>query len=356
MLIKRGKKWSIIVYRDGKQKWISTGLESRQDAELMARSMEYVKNGNKERFLKIVDAVFGENNISNEARLDRLLMDYPAIAKSLRVKVSTETQRKRLNAIGRLAKWVEENAKGVLFAREITVPIAWRFVESINATANTQRKVSGELSAVWESLMKRGLADENPWKVAKPQKDASQQKHGRAFTMDEVRSILDACNYDWQRHCVMIGLYTGLRLGDIFRLRWEHINLENGEISHFKPSKTARHDVEVYLPLHPSLNAYLARFRKFSGNVINASCDADRFGEYYFSKILKKAGLESDDKTKISFHCLRHTFATMLASTGATEQERMSLGGWTNAKTASIYNHDKERNRIIIDALPSIVL
>lgn len=353
MIARKGNKYYIVVWKNGKRKWIATGLESKADAELLERSMALIKTGEKAKFAKIINAIYGDDEDA-KADLQTLIDDYPAMATAIGVKVSAETMRKRRNAIGRLAKWVENSCTGVHGVADITVPIAWRFIESIQATACTQRKIAGELSAVWECCLKKGVASSNPWKVAKPQKDESQQKHGRAFSMEEVKAILEACDADWQKLAVAIALYTGLRLGDIFNLSWDNISFRDGCIKAFKPSKTARHDIEVRLPLHPSLKAFLAPYKRISGKIVKATCTADRFGELYFSKILAKAGIVANEKEKISFHCLRHTFATMLASAGATEQERMSLGGWTSAKTASIYNHDDERNKILIERLPQL--
>lgn len=353
MVTKKHNKWYIVKWVDGKRKWIATGKESRAEAEMLERSLSIIKDGQKEKFLKVVSALFTDAPSFERVKLDSLITEYPPLARVLGVRVSNETMRKRKNAIGRLAEWHLSVRESVAYADEITVPLAWRFIESLTgATVNTQRKVAGELSAVWDALQKRGLVTENPWKVAKPQKDSSIQKHGRAFTMDEIKRVLDACPHEWQQHTVMIGLYTGLRLSDIFALKWESISFPDACISHFKPSKTARHNIGVNLPLHPALLAYLGRFRRSCGLIVNAPCTADRFGEYYFSKILTSAGIEGDEKTKVSFHCLRHTFATMLANAGATEQERMRLGGWSNAKTAQIYNHDMERERALIDSLP----
>lgn len=356
MITKKGHKYYIVKWIDGKRKWIATGKDNRAEAEMLERAMTLVKDGRKDKFLKVVNALYGDEASIERMRLDMLIAEYPPLAKSQGVKIASETMRKRLNAIGRLAQWIDDATQSVVFADEVSIPLAWRFVESMTSTANTRRKVTGELSAVWDALQKRGLVSENPWKTAKPQKDASTQKHGRAFTMEEVKRILDACPDDWQRHAVMIGLYTGLRISDIFALKWEHIDFTNARISHFKPSKTARHGIEVDLPLHPSLIAYLSRYRASRGVIVNATCSADRFGEYYFTKILTQAGIKGDLKTKVSFHCLRHTFATALANAGATEQERMSLGGWSNAKTAQIYNHNDARERALIDALPPILI
>jgi integrase len=355
MVTRKGNKWYIVKWVNGKRKWISTGKDNRAEAELLEQSMSLMKDGKIAKFYKIITAIYGEEESPERITLESLIVEYPVMAKSLGIKIADETMRKRKNAVGRLSVWCNDNTESIKYADELTVPLAWKFIESMTgANVNTQRKVAGELSAVWEALQKRGLVLDNPWRSAKPQKDSSLQKHGRAFTMEEVKNILAACCEDWQRHTVMIGLYTGLRLGDVFRLKWENIDFEGSMIRRFKPSKTARHDIEVCLPLHHSLSSYLSRFRASHGNIVNAPCSANRFGEIYFTKIIAKAGLIAGEKVKLSYHCLRHTFATMLASTGATEQERMRLGGWSSAKTAEIYNHDDSRARIIVDSLPSI--
>lgn len=355
MVTRKGNKWYIVKWVDGKRKWIATGKNNRAEAEMLEQAMSIAKDGQFAKFYKIVTAIYGEERSIERITIEKLLVEYPVMAKSLGVNIVKETMRKRKNAIGRLSVWCDENTESVKYADDLTVPIAWRFIESMTgANVNTQRKVAGELSAVWDALQKRGLVSDNPWKTAKPQKDSSLQKHGRAFTLEEVRNILDACSEDWQRLTVMIGLYTGLRLGDIFNLRWENIDFDNKLIRALKPSKTARHGIEVRLPLHDALKGFLAPFRASYGNIVNAPCVASRFGEIYFSKILIKAGIVEDEQTKLSFHCLRHTFATMLANAGATEQERMELGGWSSASTAQIYNHDERRARFIVDSLPKI--
>lgn len=356
MLTKRYKKWYIVKQVNGKKKWIATGKEDRNEAEMLERAMNLIKDGQKDKFVKLVAALYDDAPALDRIAMPDLMEEYPRIAKALGVRVSNETMRKRRNALGRLAAWCKAHTKGVAFADDVTIPIAWRFIDAVGdkATAGTQRKVAGELSTVWESLLKRGLVTDNPWKSAKPQKDASTERHGRAFTFDEIRAILGACAYDWQRHAVVIGLYTGLRLGDIFSLRWENIDFEEGVIRRFKPSKTAKHDIEVCIPLHDSLKAYLTPLRASEGRIVEATCSSDHFGEYYFTSIIERAGILADKRTKLSFHCLRHTFATLLAQSGATEQERMRLGGWTSAATAQIYNHDDSKDRKIIASLPSL--
>jgi hypothetical protein len=63
----------------------------------------------------------------------------------------------------------------------------------------------------------------------------------RAFTLDEVRKILvqcDAAGGEW-RGLVMVGLYSGQRLGDVANLTWSQVDLVNGRIS-FVTAKTGK--------------------------------------------------------------------------------------------------------------------
>ena len=61
-----------------------------------------------------------------------------------------------------------------------------------------------------------------------------------------------------------------------------------------------------------------------------------------FALILQNAKIKPNG-AKLSFHCLRHTFRTELAKAGVSEEVAMRLGGWTEEKTAAIYNHDLEQ-------------
>ena len=56
----------------------------------------------------------------------------------------------------------------------------------------------------------------------------------------------------------------------------------------------------------------------------------------------------------VTFHSLRHTFATMLRNAGADKGEQMFLGGWTNVATANRYDHDLTKSAKIVEGLPSV--
>jgi integrase len=89
--------------------------------------------------------------------------------------------------------------------------------------AERQELVQRNVAAKVETLSQRGQAKR------------------RAFTLDEVRKLLRQCDQaggEW-RGLVLTGLYSGQRLGDVARLTWSQVDLNQGRIS-FVTSKTAK--------------------------------------------------------------------------------------------------------------------
>jgi integrase len=48
--------------------------------------------------------------------------------------------------------------------------------------------------------------------------------------MEELKKILKVANEEWQG-MVLVGLYTGLRLGDIANLTWANIDMQNQQLT-----------------------------------------------------------------------------------------------------------------------------
>jgi len=131
-------------------------------------------------------------------------------------------------------------------------------------------------------------------------------------------------------------LYTGLRLGDALRLRWEDINLYSGFIlvrgNRTKGGKTfgiplnqkAREVLEKKLTKEKNIRKEDKVFKHSDGHFRRA-----------FKKALEKAGLP---KT-IRVHDLRHTFASWLAMSGVPIQQIQVLMGHSQINMTLRYAH-----------------
>ena len=283
--------------------------------------------------------------------LSRLEAYYNEAAEATGYKVGETTARMRRGAMLRLAAWAKR--AGVRTVEEVTAEAAGAFLEAIGATAKTRRNVAGELSSVWRVLASRSMAEGNPWRAVKPAPAPGQAKHGRAFTPAEVEAILRACEAvpngeDW-RDMTQVALHTGLRLTDVLRLSGEMVDWEARELR-LTPTKTRRHGIAVRLPLHPVVEEV---FRRRGDGLLftSAAVECKSHHRQPFADILKSAGIVAKPGEKLTFHCLRHTFATRLAEAGVPEDVRMQLCGHTVVETARIYNHDTYQARLAVLAL-----
>ncbi|HNX52314.1 MAG TPA: tyrosine-type recombinase/integrase [Pontiellaceae bacterium] len=191
----------------------------------------------------------------------------------------------------------------------------------------------------------------NPFSMVQ-RADQSGSGHGRAFTRGEEAALLAVCReigteWHWYEASVL-ARYTGLRLIDIASLKREDIH---GDRIELVPSKTERHEIKVTIPLHPKAKAALdhlpARGFLFEKLAHHYATTKKRTG---YTDLIRSAKIEPKGAV-LSFHCWRHTFRTRLAEAGVAQDVAMKLGGWTNAATAEIYNHDLTRAEAAIMAL-----
>jgi len=163
----------------------------------------------------------------------------------------------------------------------------------------------------------------------------------RAFTPDEVRNVLKQCDEaggEW-RGLVLVGLYTGQRLGDVASLIWSQVDLIKGRIS-FVTSKTGK---RLEMALAKPLFDYLASSPSsdnpkdclFPRAAALAESHTGTISTQFYDRILVPAGLvparpknhaailgqgrdTKRQQSEISFHSLRHTFTTWFKATPVT--------------------------------------
>jgi integrase len=203
--------------------------------------------------------------------------------------------------------------------------------------------------------------------------DQSRSQQRRAFTEDELKKILAACDIEW-RGMVLTSLYTGARLGDVSLLRFENIDFSSRELI-FKSEKTGRQQaVPIAAPLFKHLSslapngsrdplfprAFATRQRGVpTGSLSNQ-----------FRRILERADIveHRDNHTVLSkgrdarresaglgFHCLRHTATSLLKSVGTSDVVAREIIGHDSTAVSRIYTHiGTDVLRRAVDQLPDI--
>jgi integrase len=201
----------------------------------------------------------------------------------------------------------------------------------------------------------------------------------RAFTLKEVHTLYRKAPNDFWRYMVMAGYFTGQRMGDLITLPWASVDFRESQIR-LTSRKTGR---AVTIPLRDELGAFLRELRHNAGDVkasepiwpeqaaLYLESGAGTFSNQFYEEILMPAGLvvkrthqakEKNGKpdgrretNEISFHCLRHTFVSVLKISGASQSTAKELAGHSSDQISDLYTHVDEASLTrAIKQLPGI--
>jgi len=190
----------------------------------------------------------------------------------------------------------------------------------------------------------------------------------RAFTLAELSTIYQKCPDDFWRNMVLAGTLTGQRMGDLATLPWAAVDLAQNQIR-LTARKTGR---PVIIPMHPTIRAFLLKRKEAAGKVKPSAAiwpeqsrlyvrqGSKAFSNTFYEEVLLPAGLvvkrtHHAKKTKagearterravneVSFHCLRHTFVSLLKLTGASQSAAKELAGHGSDEISDLYTHNDE--------------
>jgi integrase len=181
-------------------------------------------------------------------------------------------------------------------------------------TPKTVRHILGIVSRVFNFLIQYGLYHgSNPAShVSPPLKDNTRQRY---LTKDDAAILLAALKQKnvkiWQ--ISLLSLSTGMRAGEIFKLRGEHINLAEKSIRIVDP-KNGRNR-SVYIP--ETAFDMLKNCCLEHGKLVFPNTRGKQYNEIprAFRTTVKELGFNvglTDPRDLVVFHTLRHSFASWL--------------------------------------------
>lgn len=110
-----------------------------------------------------------------------------------------------------------------------------------------------------------------------------------------------------------LALYTGIRRGEMFHLKWNDIDFQRGFINLINPKGV----IDQKIPMNPLARTVLESLDRTSEFVFPGHNDKQRTDTpKQVNEIKKKAGLPKDFRP---LHGLRHSYASMLASSGKVD-------------------------------------
>ncbi len=352
-LAKGSKSIYLDIYRDGVRSYEFLKLyiipeKSAEDKNANAVTMDAANAIKAQRIKEIVN---GEAGIKNRKGGYVLILDWMQQRQDRAEKAAKDAGRKTSNtaegiktAAAHLRRYIESEYKG----RAVTLAaIDKDFCAGFAAylkdapqrwgagtlSKNTSALYYSNFEAALNEAYKKGLISVNPAALVedneKPQAQPSERDY---LTAEELRTLAAAkCPNEQVKAAFLFSCFCGLRLSDIEGLTWDAVHLD-GDTWQIETRMQKTRQI-IYLPL----SAEARRFMPERGNKgpqdlvftlpkrVTTQCDIRTW--------VKRAGLTK----KISFHCARHTFATLALTQGADLYSISKLLGHTNVQTTQIY-------------------
>ena len=230
------------------------------------------------------------------------------------------------------------------------------------ATTSVQKELLRRVKRILEMALEEGVISRNPAiglsvKVAKAEQ--------KVLNSNEVNILLHASseyNHRFYYHWT-VALFTGMRNGELYSLRWSDVDLSSKLISISRQwtSKDGLHETKSnrnrVVPICPELNKILIELKNIGpfseklwigvNNLTNSKKNRTVFNDLVLPRNkdwrlgMQASALKSFCKslgiTPVKFHDLRATFITNLLSEGVPLAKVMSIVGHSEVKTTNEY-------------------
>jgi integrase len=217
-------------------------------------------------------------------------------------------------------------------------------------SSNTAHIYFSKFKTTMRQAYKDKLLDHNPCEDVV---HIDQQETEREFlTLEELMAVSKTtCQYPHLKKAFLFSTLTGLRKSDILKMKWSEVQYseKQGWYIRFTQKKTKK--VET-LPIP-----------KQARNLLGECDDKDSLVfkglklDSYTSYKLKVWMLESGITKKITFHCARHTFATLQLTMGTDIYTVSNLLGHKGVKTTQIYAQIIDQKKVeAVNRIPNLTL
>lgn len=190
------------------------------------------------------------------------------------------------------------------------------------------------LIGLFNHARRLGLMNTNP-ATAVQLPDRIKQVKRQTFTPAQVQMLIDAAETEWKT-AILLGYYSGLRLGDAVALEWGAVDLTGNKLV----VQTHKTGETLEIPIHPSLEAHLSKLAGDSNGPLCPGLAAVPVGgrsglSKQFLAVMRKAGIGNNavdtggqrKLSRLSFHALRASFNTTLHNKGVDQELRRKLTG-----------------------------
>ena len=204
---------------------------------------------------------------------------------------------------------------------------------------NTVSSYYGKIRATLKQAVKEGIIEKSPTVLVKAPKDSDTQRE--FLTIEELRKVATTpCDLPVLKTAFLFSTLTGLRYSDLEGLTWRDVHYSSnlGHYIRFQQKKTQGQET---LPISEDARQLLGEAGD-PNNLVFANLQYSAYNNTKLRKWMNDAGINK----YITFHCARHTYATLQLSLGTDIYTVSKLLGHKHLQTTEIYAKIIDENKV----------
>ena len=211
-------------------------------------------------------------------------------------------------------------------------------------SSTTCRIFMSRLAAALNKAVREGLIDRNPFKLLETKEKPQKQNAIREFlTIEELRTLIATpCRYEIVKKAFLFSCFTGLRYSDMLTLKWSEVHKAADGKTLYIEHEQVKTKNRVTIPLSDEARKWLPRRTKDVDTVFHQLRITSTTVEVVLDEWMQEAGIQKH----ITYHCSRHTAATLLLTLGADLYTVSKILGHKSIRMTEIYAKIVDKKKI----------
>ena len=264
------------------------------------------------------------------------------------------SMRSKRNAQARVEQYLLYIGKPNFALKEVDKDFCKGFIAFLKTcTFNNGKKTLGSttcrifmnrLAAALNMAVREGLIDSNPFKLLDAKEKPQKKSAIREFlTIEELRILIATpCRYDIVKKAFLFSCFTGLRYSDMMALKWNEIHKAADGKTLYIEHEQVKTKNTVTIPLSNEALKWMPRKSKGSEKVFHQLNITSTTVEVVLGEWMQEAGIQKH----ITYHCSRHTAATLLLTLGADLYTVSKILGHQSIRMTEVYAKIVDKKKI----------
>lgn len=270
--------------------------------------------------------------------------------------LSASSQRSKRNVKARVIEYLNHIGKPNLSVKEVDKEFCKGFIAFLKTctcktkdgvktlSQTTQRLFINRFGSAMAMAVREGIIDSNPFvlldKKDKPQKRNAEKEF---LTIEEIQKAMDTpCRYEIVKKAFLFCCFTGLRYSDMKCLKWSEIRTAPDGVSQYIDHIQVKTKDRVTIPVSEETRRWMPERIEGIDTIFHELKITQETARVVLTEWMKDAGIAKH----ITFHCSRHTAATLLLTLGASIYVVSKILGHKSVKMTEVYAKIVDKSKI----------